>query len=317
MSSKTLRPALTGCCALMITITLATGPAAAQPTTTKSTTARGATTETKSMEGTVLAVDGNNLVVRMSTGEVRHIVASDSQRALIAGREVAARDLQVGTRLKATVTTTTTSLVDRTVTVGSGQVWYVAPPNVILTLPNGENRQYKAAEDYKFMVAGKPATVFDLRKGMRVSAEKIVEEPRTVVTANTVVTGELPPPVRAASPPEPTAAPVPKPAPEPVRTSEPPPAPAAEPAPAPTPKPPPAATRAPAAEPEPAPAAPPPAAEPEPAAAPPAAPEPAPAPPETSTGSPVLWIGLAILILLACYYGFRAWKRGQSSSTRQ
>ena len=121
MSLKTLRSALTGCCALIITITLATGPTAAQPTTTKSTSARGATTETKSMEGTVLAVDGNNLVVRMSTGEVRHIVASDSQRALIEGREVAAKDLKVGTKLKATVTTTTTSLVDRTVTVGSGR----------------------------------------------------------------------------------------------------------------------------------------------------------------------------------------------------
>ena len=210
MSLKTLRSALAGCCALMITITLATGPAAAQPTSTKSTSTRGATTETKLMEGTVLAVDGNNLVVRMSTGELRHIVASDSQRALIDGREVAAKDLQVGTRLKATVTTTTTSLVDRTVTVGSGQVWYVAPPTVILTLPNGENRQYKVSDDYKFMVGGKPATVFDLRKGMRVSAQKITEEPRTVVTANTVVTGELPPPVQTAASPAPSAAPRPQ-----------------------------------------------------------------------------------------------------------
>ena len=212
MSLKTLRSALVGCCALIITITLATGPAAAQPTTTKSTSTRGATTETKLMEGTVLAVDGNNLVVRMSTGEIRHIVASPSQRALIDGKEVAAKDLQVGTKLKATVTTTTTSLVDRTVTVGSGKVWYVAPPNVILTLPNGENRQYKASDDYKFIVDGKPATVFELRKGMRVSAQKIAEEPRTVVTANTVVTGELPPPVRAAASP-----PVPRPLPPPNR----------------------------------------------------------------------------------------------------
>ena len=134
MSLKTLRSALTGCCALMTTITLATRPAAAQPTSTKSTSTRGATTETKLMEGTVLAVDGNNLVVRMSTGEVRHIVASNSQRALIEGREVAAKDLQAGTRLKATVNTTTTARVDRTVTVGSGQVWYVAPPTVLLNL---------------------------------------------------------------------------------------------------------------------------------------------------------------------------------------
>ena len=155
-------------------------------------------------------MEGNSLIVRMSTGEIRHIVASSSQRALIDGKEVAAQDLKVGTRLKATVTTIT---VDRTVTVGSGKVWYVAPPNVILTLPNGENRQYKAADDYKFMVEGKPATVFDLRKGMRVSAQRIVEEPRTEVAANTVVTGELPPPVQTASSPAPSAPPVSKPPP--------------------------------------------------------------------------------------------------------
>jgi hypothetical protein len=298
MSLKTVRSALVGCCALIITITLATGPAAAQPTSTKSTSTRGATTETKLMEGTVLAVDGNNLVVRMSTGELRHIVASPSQRALIDGKEVAAKDLQVGTKLKATVTTTTTSLVDRTVTVGSGQVWYVAAPNVILTLPNGENRQYKVSDDYKFIVEGKPATVFDLRKGMRVSAQKITEEPRTVVTANTVVTGE-PPPVQAAASPSLPAAPVPKPAPEPVRTTEPAPAPtrAAEPPP----------TRAT----EPTRAAAPAAAEPA-AAAPAPAAEPAPAPAEPAqTGNTWLWIGLIIVLLGACYFGFRAMKRAR------
>ena len=116
----------------------------------------------------------------------------------------------MGTTLKATVTTTTTSLVDRTVTVGSGRVWYVAAPTVILTLPNGENRQYKVTDDYKFTVAGKPATVFDLRKGMQVSAQKITEEPRTVVAANTVVTGQLPPPVQTASSPTPSVLPAPK-----------------------------------------------------------------------------------------------------------
>ncbi len=305
MSLKTLSSALVGCCALMITITLATGPAAAQPTSTKSTSTRGATTETKLMEGTVLAVDGNNLVVRMSTGELRHIVASDSQRALIDGREVAAKDLQVGTKLKASVTTTTTSLVDRTVTVGSGQVWYVAAPTVILTLPNGENRQYKVSDDYKFMVGGKPATVFDLRKGMHVSAQKITEEPRTVVTANTAVTGERPPPVQTAAFSRALAAPLPKQAPEPVRTTEPAPPPTrvVEPAAAP-------ATESRARRRSP------PAAKPrhrEPAAAPaPAAAEPVPAPAEPAqTGSNLLWVGLMIVLLCACFLGFRALKRAR------
>jgi hypothetical protein len=50
-------------------------------------------------------------------------------------------------------------------------------------------------DNYKFNVAGsKDATVADLRKGMRVSAQKIVEEPRTEIASNTVVTGQAPPP---------------------------------------------------------------------------------------------------------------------------
>jgi LPXTG-motif cell wall-anchored protein len=196
------------------------GSALAQPTTTKTTSKTGSSVSTKVSEGTVLVVDGNNLVVKMTTGEIRHIVAGENQRALIDGKEVAAKDLKVGTKLKATVTTTTTSVLDRTVTVGSGKVWYVAGNNVILTLPNGENRQYKVANDYKFKVNGQPATVFELKKGMTVSAEKIVEEPRTEVAANTVVTGEAPAAVKT----ETAAAPAPKSSPAPVAKAAPAPA---------------------------------------------------------------------------------------------
>ena len=308
MSLKTLRSALTGCSALMIATTLTTGLVAAQPTTTKSTAKTGATTETKTMEGTVLAVDGNNLIVRMSNGEIRHIVASDSQRALIEGREVAAKDLRVGTKLKATITTTTTSLVDRTVTVGSGKVWYVAGNNVILTLPNGENRQYKVPDDYEFTVEGKPATVFELRKGMRVSAVKIVEAPRTEVAANTVVTGEPPAPVATAS------APVSAPAPASAT-----PAPAVTPAPSETPAPggsTPAgsapAGSAPAPNTATAPAgAPATAVTPASADTPAPAAEPASAPSEPSR-SPVLLIGLGVAVLIACVIGFRSMNRKKS-----
>jgi hypothetical protein len=201
----------------------------AQPTTTKSTSTTGASTTTSQLEGTVLAVDGNHIVVRMSTGEIRHIVAPEGKTALIDGKEVAAKDLKVGTKLKATITTTTTSVVDRTVTVGSGKVWYVAGNNVILTLPNGENRQYKVKDDYKFNVEGRPASVFELRKGMRVSAEKIVEEPRTVVSSSGVVTGEAPAPVKTEVAAAPALKPRPAPAPEPVAKPAPAPAPEPEP----------------------------------------------------------------------------------------
>ena len=52
---------------------------------------------------------------------------------------------------------------------------------------------YKVAESYRFIIDGQKASVHDLRKGMTVSAEKIVEAPRTEIAQDTVVTGHAPP----------------------------------------------------------------------------------------------------------------------------
>jgi hypothetical protein len=225
-------------CLSLIAFTLTAGLASAQPTSTKTSTKTGATTSTREEQGTVMLVDGNNIVVKMANGEIRHVTAREGATAMIDGKATTVRDLKVGTKLKATYTTTTTSVMDRTVTVGSGKVWYVAGNNVILTLPNGENRQYKVANDYKFTVNGKPATVFELKKGMMVSAEKIVEEPRSVVESGRVITGEAPPPVQTASAPVAAPAPTPRVTPAPARAPEPvaKPAPEAAPAPAELPK---------------------------------------------------------------------------------
>ncbi|MGH9631219.1 MAG: hypothetical protein ACRD7E_23185 [Bryobacteraceae bacterium] len=202
--------------------------AAAQTSTTQRIKG-AATTTTKQETGTVTYVEGNTLVVKMSTGEIRTLTVPDSRTAMVDGREVTVHDLKVGTQLTATITTTTTPVTERTVSNLTGTVWHVSGVNVILTLPDGTNKMYKARPDMKFDVGGKKATVFDLRKGMRISAEKIVEEPRTDVAANTVVTGTAPklaPVVAAAAPAEPApvrqaAAPSPDPTPAPAQAAEP------------------------------------------------------------------------------------------------
>jgi hypothetical protein len=45
---------------------------------------------------------------------------------------------------------------------------------------------------FKFVVEGKPASVSDLKKGMKVSATKIVEEPHTEFSTKLAVTGTSP-----------------------------------------------------------------------------------------------------------------------------
>ena len=163
------------------------------PQATKEIVKGQASVTTEQLHGTVEYVEGNTLLVRLTDGAIREFNVPESRKFIIDGREVTVRDLKPGTKLSATVTTTTTPITERTTTVGTGTVWWVGGKTVILTLPNGENREYTVTDDYKFHVEGnKNATVFDLRKGMKVSAEKIVEEPRTEIVSNTAVTGQAP-----------------------------------------------------------------------------------------------------------------------------
>ena len=167
--------------------------------TTKESIVGKASVTTEQLHGTVEYVEGNRLVVRMKDGDIRVFDVPESRKFTIDGRELTVHDLKPGTTLNATVITTTTPITDRTTTVGTGTVWWVSGQTVIVTLPNGENRTYKVKDDYKFNIEGnKTANVSDLKKGMKISAEKIVEEPRTEMASSTIVTGQAPP-AKAAS----------------------------------------------------------------------------------------------------------------------
>ena len=184
--------------------------AAGQATSSSQSTTKGASTSrTQTLNGTVVQVDGNTVAVKMSSGEVRMFNPPPERRFVIDGKELRASELQPGTRLNATVTETSTPVTDRTVETLEGKVWYAAGPTVILTLPNGQNRQYTvpANSPVKFTGAdGKSMTVFDLRKDMNVKAVKITESPRIELASNVEVTGSAPRASGGAAP-APTAAP--------------------------------------------------------------------------------------------------------------
>jgi hypothetical protein len=149
---------------------------------------------TEQLHGTVVYVAGNTLVVRMSTGELREFQVAPSEKFMIDGKELKISELKAGTTLSATITRTTTPVTARTTTIGSGKVWFVNGNTVVVTLPNQENRMYTVTDSYRFNVHGKPSSVHELRPGMIISAERIVEEPVTEITTDTVVTGQAPRP---------------------------------------------------------------------------------------------------------------------------
>ena len=163
--------------------------------TTKTDVKHGvASKEVQVQRAEVVYVSGNDLVVKMENGEVRHVTVPDSARATVDGKEVSVHDLKPGMKLQRTITTTTTPRFVTTVRTIRGKVFSVnAPSSVILTLPEGGNKQYKVPKDQKFMIDGQEKTVFDLRKGMNVAATVITQVPETVVAQQRKVTGSAPP----------------------------------------------------------------------------------------------------------------------------
>jgi len=168
----------------------------AQVQTTTSTTTGKATKEVQVERGEVVTVAGNDLVVKMEDGTIRHFPnIPESARITVDGKQLGIHDLKPGMKLQRTITTTTTPKTITTVQTVTGKVWYVNPPNsVILTLENGKNQSFKIPNGQKFDVDGQIVDAFGLRKGMNVKATKIVEVPETVVAKQRSVTGTMPPP---------------------------------------------------------------------------------------------------------------------------
>jgi len=137
--------------------------------------------DTVKMVGEVVRTQGNWLLVKMQPlGNVSLFNVQPGREFIVDGQKKSVGDLQPGTVLTGTISTKTTT------------VWWAQGNYVILTLENGENKEYKVPDSFRFVVEGKPASVHDLKQGMKVTATKIVEEPQTEMSTESVVTGKAP-----------------------------------------------------------------------------------------------------------------------------
>jgi len=154
------------------------------------------TVETKVERGEVVYVSGNDLVVKMEDGQIRNFPnVPDSAKITVDGQQLSVHDLKPGMKLERTIATTTTPQTVRTVQTVTGTVAQVMAPNsVTLTLEDGTRQQFRIPPGQKFTVNGKETDAFGLRKGMKVSATKIVTTSETVVGEQKKVTGEMPAP---------------------------------------------------------------------------------------------------------------------------
>jgi LPXTG-motif cell wall-anchored protein len=147
-------------------------------------------------KATVVSVDGNDLIVKMDDGTIRHFPnVPESARATVDGQQLGIHDLKPGMSLERTITSTTTPLTITTVQTVTGTVWYVTPPNsVILTLADGKNESFKIPKGQKFSINGQMVDAWGLKKGMKIAATKVVESTETEVANQRRITGSMPPP---------------------------------------------------------------------------------------------------------------------------
>ena len=166
---------------------------AAQASQTKETVPGGtAKVKTSQVAGELVAKGSNWLIAKDLHGNYKLYNVEPGRKAIIDGVAKTLDQLQMGTMLTSTATTTETPLVNRTTTITQGKVFWASPKSVIVTLESGENKQYEVPDGFKFDVDGKQISAMELRPGMKLTGTKLVEEPVTVISKDVVVTGVAP-----------------------------------------------------------------------------------------------------------------------------
>jgi LPXTG-motif cell wall-anchored protein len=160
------------------------------------------TTSLEIKRGTVVSVWGNDLVVKMMDGETRHVEVPEGFTFNVEGKQLPVSALKPGMNLTAVIKTTSEPITVKTTEVKQGKVLEASGRTVIIRGPDGA-KKYTVPGDMPFIVNGEEKTVYELRKGMNVTAHIVHTHVETVtMTERQVAAAE---PVKAK--PAPVAAP--------------------------------------------------------------------------------------------------------------
>jgi LPXTG-motif cell wall-anchored protein len=143
-------------------------------------------TETKTFE--VLAVDGNQLVVRLPEG-TRELTVPEDFRFTVNGQPLSVRELKPGMKGSATITTQTTVTPVTVTEVKNGTVVQRSGGTILVRTGN-EVKKFTQSDiekrAMKIMRDGKPAQVSDFREGDQLTATIITTKPPQVLTQREV-----------------------------------------------------------------------------------------------------------------------------------
>jgi hypothetical protein len=164
------------------------------PATTK-TTGPGthAVHQTHVQNAEVIHVSGHDIVVELENGRLELLNLPKDFKFDVDGKHLTAHELTPGTKLSQEIHTVSTPQEVTTVRTVNGKVWHISPPHLILSFPGGENKRYTVPEGIVFNIEGQEKTVFELRKGMEISATVVTVAPQETMSTHTVVKGQAPP----------------------------------------------------------------------------------------------------------------------------
>lgn len=144
-------------------------------------------------KGTVVYVSGQDLIVKMANGSVKHVVVPKDFKFHVNGKDIGVQDLKAGTQLTQTITTTRTDTEVTDVKNVDVEVISVQAPYVVVRSVDGKTKRVRVPDGTKFNIEGGERTVFDLRPGMRLQGTVATTTPETVVSAERKVSGTAPP----------------------------------------------------------------------------------------------------------------------------
>lgn len=141
----------------------------------------------------VIHISGHDVVVELENGKFELLSLPKDFKFHVDGKDLTIHQLTPGTRITQEIHTVSTPQEVTTLRTVNGKVWHLSGRHVILAFPDGKNKQYTVRDGVVFNINGEEKTVYDLRKGMEISATVVTIAPQQTVTTHTVVTGQAPP----------------------------------------------------------------------------------------------------------------------------
>jgi len=136
--------------------------------------------ETRVENAEVVYVEGNDVVLKLTNGELRQFEIPDNSTFTIDGNAVTVHELKPGMKLTARITTANAPrLVDAVNIIDLGTVWKISGNNLIVRNPDGENKIYRVPSGGKITLEGKEIALNQLHEGDKITA--------TVVTTRSPV----------------------------------------------------------------------------------------------------------------------------------